>query len=100
MGFGSSKTTLGALIAPRLFFELANKASTTFGVRPSGVLIMRKVWKPADAYIKAEWASGPVPEPVQCIYQCDLILGPGIFGNTTGICAEVVPKRVQMSIRY
>ena len=85
-------------IAPRLFFELANKPSTTFGVRPSGVLIMRKVWKPADAYIKAEWSSGPVPEPVRCIYQCDLLSEPEKFENATGICAKVVPKRVQMSV--
>merc|ERR1711969_434728 len=98
MGFGSSKTTLGAIFAPRLFFELANKPSTTFGVRPSGVLIMRKVWKPADAYIKAKWLSGPVPEPVRCIYQCDLLPEPEISGNATGICAKVVPKRVQMSV--
>ena len=68
-----------------MFFELANKPSTTFGVRPSGVLIMRKVWKPADAYIKAEWSSGPVPEPARCIYQCDLLSEPEISGNATGI---------------
>ena len=60
---------------------------------------MRKVWKPADAYIKAEWSSGPVPEPVRCIYQCDLLPEPEISGNATGICAEVVPKRVQMCVR-
>ena len=85
-------------IAPRLFFELANNPARLLGVRPSGVLIMRKLCKPADAYIKAEWSSGPVPEPVRCIYQCDLLSEPEISGNATGICAKVVPKRVQMSV--
>ena len=61
----AAQDDLELIFAPRLFFELANKPSTTFGVRPSGVLIMRKVWKPADTYIKAEWSSGPAPEPVR-----------------------------------
>ena len=34
---------------PASFFSLRRQPSTTFGVRPSGVLIMRKLWKPADA---------------------------------------------------
>ena len=42
------------IFAPRLFFELANNPARLLGVRPSGVLIMRKLCKSADAYIKAE----------------------------------------------
>ena len=37
------------IIAPRMFFWACEQPSMTFGVRPSKMLIMRKVWKPADA---------------------------------------------------
>ena len=47
---------------------------------------------------KAEYASGPVPEPVQCIYQCDLLSEPEFSGYANGICSEVLRNRVQMSV--
>ena len=67
-------------------------------MRPSGVLIMRKLWKPVDPRTKAEYASEPVPEPVQCYYRWHLLSEPEILGNANGICAEVVRNRSQMSV--
>ena len=71
----------------------------TFGVRPSGVLIMRKVWKPVDPDTNGIYAFGPVPEPGRCRYQSNLASEPEILGNANGICAKVLQKLLQMSVR-
>ena len=68
-------------------------------MRPSGVLIMRKLWKPVDPRTNAELPSGPVREPVRCHYRWDMLAEPEILGNANGICAEVVRNRTQMSVR-
>ena len=62
------------------------------------MLIIRKFWQPVDADTKAECAFGPVPEPGRCRYQINLASEPGILGNETGICAEVVQNLSQMSV--
>ena len=85
-------------LTPHVFLA-CEQPGTTFGVRPSGVLIMRKLCKPVDPRTKAEYASEPVPEPVQCDYRWHLLSEPGILGNANGICAEVVRNRSQMSVR-
>ena len=84
--------------APRMFFEFANNPARLLECDPAGVLIMRKLWKPVDPRTKAEYASEPVPEPVQCYYRWHLLSEPEILGNANGICAEVVRNRSQMSV--
>ena len=81
-----------------MFFLACEQPSTTFGVRPSGVLIMRKVWKPVDPDTIGIYAFGPVPEPGRCRYQSNLASEPEILATATGICAKVVQKRSQMSV--
>ena len=84
-----------------MFFGACEQPSTTLGVRPSGVLIMRKFWKPVDADRSTNgiYAFGPVPEPGRCRYQSNLASEPEILRNANGICAEVVRKQLQMSVR-
>ena len=86
-------------IAPRMFFGACEQPSTTLGVRPSGVLIMRKFWKPADADTTRKLGSGPVPEPGRCRYHCNLVPGQDFLGNANGICPKVDQKRPRMSVR-
>jgi hypothetical protein len=63
-------------------------------VRPSGVLIMRKLWKPADARTYAEYAFRPVPEPVRGTYPVRFASGPGIFGICEWYLLKSGPKTV------
>ena len=44
--------TSDLLLRPACFLSLRRQPSTTLGVRPSGVLIMRKLWKPAEAHTR------------------------------------------------
>ena len=63
------------------------------------MLIMRKVWKPVDPDTIGIYAFGPVPEPGRCRYQSNLASEPEILGNANGICAKVLQKLLQMSVR-
>ena len=83
--------------APHVFLSLRT-TQHDFGVRPSGVLIKRKLWKPADARTYWEYASGPIPEPVRCIYRWYLLLEPEILASANSSCAKLVPKRSQKSV--
>ena len=69
--------------APHVFLA-CEQPSTTFGVRPSGVLLMWKLCKPVNARTYAEYASRPVPEPVQCSYRCYLLSEPWILATANG----------------
>ena len=88
---------LGIYCAPHVFLSLRT-TQHDFGVRPSGVLIKRELWKPADARTYWEYASGLIPEPVRYSYRWYLLLEPEILASANSSCAKLVPKRVQMSV--
>ena len=77
--------------APHVFLSLRT-TQHDFGVRPSGVLIKRELWKPADARTYWEYASGRIPEPVQCSYRWYLLPEPEILASANSSCAKLVPK--------
>ena len=83
--------------APHVFLSLRT-TQHDFGVRPSGVLIKRELWKPADARTYWEYASGLIPEPVRCSYRSYLLSEPEILATAKGSCAKMVPKRSQKSV--
>ena len=84
--------------APHVFLSLRT-TQHDFGVRPSGVLIKRELWKPADARTYWEYASGLIPEPVRCSYRWYLLPEPEILASANSSCAKLVPKRSQKSVR-
>jgi hypothetical protein len=83
--------------APHVFLSLRT-TQHDFGGRPSGVLIKRKLWKPADARTYGEYASKPIPEPARCSYRSYLLPEPEILATAKSSCAKGVPKRSQMSV--
>ena len=84
--------------APRLFFELAKTTQHDFWSATQRGADYAEALETCRCTYKAEYASGPVPKPVRCRYRWHLASEPEIFGNATGSCVEVVPKRVQMCV--
>ncbi len=88
------------IFAPRLFFELAKTTQHDFwSATQRGADYAEALETCRCTSYKAEYASGPVPEPVRCRYRCYLASEPEVLATATGICAEVIQKRSQMSVR-
>ena len=87
------------IFAPRLFFELAKTTQHDFWSATQRGADYAEALETCRCTYKAEYASGPVPKPVRCRYRWYLASEPENFGNATGSCVEVVPKRVQMCVR-